>query len=81
MDKVMNELWHVYVGNDRAPWIVALARAIVGAVIIGGLGFLGMWTQTDDVKLLIISGLTPALTHLALRFGIEGVIDTGKKPE
>jgi len=81
MEKLMSAIWHFYVGNDTAPWIVALSRAVVGAMIVGGLGFLAVWQATDDVKVLVTAGVTPALTHLALRFGLEGVIDTGKKPE
>lgn len=75
----MNGIWHAYVGNDTAPWIVALMRAVVGAVITGGLGFLAVWQSTDEVKVLVTAGVTPALTYLSLRFGLEGVIDTGKK--
>ena len=56
-------------------WKIAAARAIVSAVIVGGLGFLAVWTTTDDIKTLIIAGLTPALTTLGMRFGIEGTLD------
>ena len=79
MDKMMNELWHLYIGNDRPPWMVALTRAIVGASLLGASAFLAMWSQTDDVKVLLIAGLTPFIGHLLIRFGIEGVIDTGKR--
>ena len=79
MDKMMNELWNLYVGNDRAPWAVALTRAIIGAALLGASAFLAMWSQTDDVKVLLIAGLAPFIGHLAIRFGIEGVIDTGKR--
>ena len=74
----MNEIWHLYVGNDRAPWAVALARAIVGASLLGASSFLTAWQFTDETKALITAGLTPAVGHLLIRFGIEGVIDTGK---
>ena len=76
---IMDNLYHLYVGNDRPPWAVALTRAIVGAVLLGASGFLTTWSQTDEVKLLIIAGLTPAIGYLLVRFGIEGIIDTGKK--
>ena len=79
MEKLMNEMYHLYVGNDRAPWAVALTRAIVGAALIGAAAFLVMWSQTDEVKTLVIAGLTPAIGHLLLRFGIEGYIDQGKQ--
>ena len=61
------------------PWQVATARAVVSAVIVGGLGFLAVWSQTDDVKTLVAAGLTPALTALAMRLGLEGAIDTRTK--
>ena len=79
MEKAMNGIWHSYVGNDTKPWIVALVRAIVSAALLGASGFLTMWSQTDEVKLLIIAGLTPAVGLLILRFGIEGIVDTGKR--
>ena len=74
----MNGIWHSYVGNDTKPWVVALMRAVVGAALLGASGFLTMWSQTDEVKLLIIAGLTPAVGLLILRFGVEGIVDTGK---
>ena len=79
MERLMNQLYHLYVGNDRPVWAVALTRAIIGASLIGSAAFLAMWSQTDEVKVLVIAGLTPFIGHLLLRFGIEGVIDTGKK--
>lgn len=69
---------HVIVGNDTHPAIVAAARAFIGAFIFGALGFLAMWANTDEVKVLVIAGLTPFLTNLALRLGLEGVLDTWK---
>ena len=77
----MNEFWHLYVGNGRPPWAVALTRAIVGAALIGAAAFLAMWSQTDEVNVLVIAGLTPAIGHLLYRFGVEGVIDQGKQNE
>ena len=58
------------------PWQVAAARALLSASIVGGLGFLGVWTQTDDVKTLVAAGAIPALTTLATRLGLEGSIDS-----
>lgn len=57
-------------------WIVAGVRALLTAAVVGGLGFLAVWTQTDDVKTLVAAGLTPALTVLATRLGIEGYVDS-----
>ena len=56
-------------------WKIAAGRAILSAVIVGGLGFLAVWSQTDDLKTLIIAGLTPALTTLGMRLGVEGYAD------
>ena len=61
------------------PWQIALARAGFSAVIVGGLGFLAVWSQTDDTQTLVAAGLTPALTTLATRMGIEGAVDSRKK--
>ena len=58
---------------------MALTRAIVVASLIGAAEFLAMWSQTDEVKVLVIASLTPFIGHILLRFGIEGVIDTVKK--
>ena len=56
-------------------WKIAAGRALLSAVIVGGLGFLATWSQTSDPKLLIIAGLTPALTTIGMRLGIEGALD------
>ena len=77
----MNWFWkHAIVGNDTSPWIVAGARALIGATIVGATGFLAVWQGTDDVKLLVSAGLGPFLSYLAVRLGIEGYIDTNLKP-
>ncbi len=69
---------HCIVGNDMPPWVVALCRGFTAALIAGALGFLAMWQQTDEVKLLITAGLTPFLFTLSWRFGLEGAIDQRK---
>ena len=56
-------------------WKIAAGRALLSAVIVGGLGFLAVWSQTDEPKTLIIAGLTPALTTIGMRLGIEGAMD------
>ena len=65
--------------TEGKPWQVAAARALLSAAIVGGLGFLAVWTQTSDLKVLIAAGLTPALTTLATRLGIEGAIDSRRQ--
>ncbi len=69
---------HYVVGNDRPPWAISLVRGFISALITGGIGFLGVWSQTDEVKVLVIAGALPFLTTLSLRFGLEGTIDTRK---
>ena len=61
-----------------SPWKVALIRGFGSAVVTGALAFLGIWTQSDDVKILVTAGMVPFLTTLSLRFGLEGSWDTIK---
>ena len=56
-------------------WKVAAVRAAVTAFIVGALGALAMWSQTDTLKQIAIEGLTPAFTVLAIRLGAEGYVD------
>ncbi len=70
---------HAYYGNDAPPWVVAATRAVAGALITGLLSFFTIWTQTDDVKLLVSAFMVPTLTYLGTRFGIEGTVDAHKK--
>jgi len=65
--------------KDGSPWEVAAARALLTASLVGGLGFLAVWSQTDDTRTLIAAGLTPALTTLVTRLGVEGSVDSRKK--
>jgi len=79
MNQVTNLAFHVIVGNDTHPLLVAAARALLGASLVGGISFLGVWQSTDEMKVLITSGVLPALTYLAARLGIEGSLDTWKQ--
>ena len=54
----------------------AFVRAIWQAFLVGAATFLTTWSQTDDVKTLIIATLTPVVGFLATRFGVEGYYDT-----
>lgn len=58
------------------PWQVAAGRALLSAAIAGGLAFLAVWSQTDDVKTLVTAGLVPFLSVLSTRLGLEGYVDT-----
>ncbi len=70
---------HAWYGNDAPPWVVAGVRALVGALITGGLSFFTIWTQTDEVRVLITAFMVPFLTVLGGRFGVEGAVDAHKK--
>lgn len=59
-------------------WKIAAFRAVATAIVVGVLGALAMWSQTDSVKQVLIAGLTPAFTVLALRLGAEGYADRPK---
>jgi hypothetical protein len=71
-------LYHALVGNDAHPALVAFARGMLEAVIVGALAFLAMWSETNDAKILAIAGLTPFLLVLLARFVSEGALDTWK---
>jgi hypothetical protein len=55
---------------------VAAYRALGTSFITGALSFFAIWSQTDDVKTLVIGTMVPVLTGLAARFGVEGYVDT-----
>jgi len=58
------------------PWQVAFLRGLGSAIVVGALSFLAVWATSDDGKTLVIAGLTPFLTTLAIRFGLEGAVDS-----
>ena len=61
--------------SEGTSWQIAAVRAVINGAIVGGLAFLAMWATTDEAKTLIIAGVTPFLTTLATRLGIEGYVD------
>lgn len=71
-------VYHLIVGNDVPPWSVALARGVLGAVVVGGLALFNAWAQTDDIPFLIRTTGIAVLTYIGLRAGIEGIIDQRK---
>lgn len=46
----------------REQYVVAATRGFVIGAFVGALGFLQAWAQTDEIKLLVSSGLVPAIT-------------------
>lgn len=57
-------------------WQVAALRGVLTAVCTGALAALTTWTQTSELKVIAIAGLTPFFTILVARFGVEGTIDS-----
>ena len=66
--------------TQGSSWQIAAARGVLAAALAGGLAFLAVWSQTEDVRTLVIAGLTPALTVLGTRFLGEGWIDRPRVP-
>lgn len=62
------------------PWKVAFIRGVLTALVTGALAFLAVWSTSDDPKTLVIASLTPFLTTLAIRFGLEGAWDSRRPP-
>jgi len=60
------------------PWQVAILRAIIGGLVLGGASFLAVWATTDEVKTLVIAFGTPFLGTIATRGMSEGWWDTVK---
>ena len=59
-------------------WKIAAFRAVLTATVLGVLGALSIWSQTNELKLIAIAGLTPFFSTLALRLGAEGYVDSRK---
>jgi len=57
-------------------WKVAAIRGFITATCTGALAALATWSQTDELKVIAIAGLTPFLTIIVARFGVEGAIDS-----
>ncbi|KKL81368.1 hypothetical protein LCGC14_1995460 [marine sediment metagenome] len=70
--------YHWIVGNDTPPWIVAAARGLLTALLAAATNFFMVWSQTDDVKLLISGPSGVFLSVLTLRLAAEGIIDSWK---
>ena len=57
-------------------WQVAALRGALTALATGALAALAMWTQTGSLKQIAVAGLTPLITILVARFGVEGAVDS-----
>jgi hypothetical protein len=71
-------LYHNLVGNDTPPWAVAAARGLFGAFVVGGLAGFNAWAETDDIAFIIRTTGIAVFGWLAVRAGIEGILDTWK---
>ena len=72
-------LYHWLIGNDAHPAVVAFSRALLGGMIMGAIAFFAQWQLTDEPKPLITAGVQTFLTYVGVRFGVEGLVDTGKR--
>ena len=63
------------------PLVNALVRALIGAVVTAGVTYSGL-VQQDDLSTNQTIGITAStfFSYLALRFGVEGMIDQ-KNPD
>lgn len=66
---------HWIVGNDTPPWVVAAARAAIGAVLIGANAVLQTWEISTDPAVIARAGLSAVVLVLIIRGGFEGWID------
>jgi hypothetical protein len=75
----MSGFWrHYIVGNDVPPWLVALCRAVLGALLLGSYAAVGAWATTNEPKVIIVAFLVSFLGYLKTRGIIEGAIDQRK---
>lgn len=56
-------------------WQIAGIRAVAAALVVGASVALTTWTQTDDLKTIVIAGGTAALGIIGARLGVEGYAD------
>lgn len=56
----------------------AAARGVVIAVLTALLTTLTTWSQTSDVKTLVIAGATSCISTFLVRSGLEGMYDTSR---
>jgi hypothetical protein len=59
-------------------WQIAATRGTITAIGTGLLSALATWTQTDELKVIAIAGLSPTVTIMVARFGVEGAVDSQK---
>lgn len=58
--------------------VTAMIRAVYQAIGSAAFVALTTWSQTDDVKTIVIAAGTAALIALGFRGGIEGIFDTNR---
>lgn len=59
----------------------AIVRGIIISIPTGLLTTLTTWSQTDDVKTLVIAGCSSFLGTFLLRSGLEGGYDTKRQQD
>lgn len=74
-----NWLYHYVVGNDVHPGFVAAARAVLGAVLLGGAAVIDSWQGGGTGEEMAQIGAKVSVGFLILRAGFEGALDVWKK--
>jgi hypothetical protein len=67
--------------NTSSTFSTALLRGIYVALVSGAIAGLTLYQQTDDEKAAVITGILTALSALAMRGGLEGVVDNNRQKE
>ena len=65
--------------NVEGTFTTALLRGLYVAIVAGAIAGLTAYQQNDDEKAAIITGLMAFFGALAMRGGLEGVVDNGRQ--
>jgi hypothetical protein len=57
------------------PWVIALGRAALGGLVLGGSSYFGQLASGASQKTALISAGVAFFGYLVLRGGAEGIID------
>ncbi|MEM3169950.1 MAG: hypothetical protein QW838_04180 [Candidatus Nitrosotenuis sp.] len=76
----LRALRDLYVGERsnpgaHPPLVVAVARALVGAFLVGAAAAVSSWQAGGSGELIAQSSLSASIGYLSMRAGVEGLID------
>lgn len=60
------------------PMTIAISRAIVGGLLVGGSTGLATYQATNSLKAAALAGGTSCIGILIVRGGFEGTLDAGR---